>query len=372
MLKPTSSLRWLAAAFLALAGTAAAALPTVNVGTLPPGAPPSTELSIVISGDWPDGCTPEKFATITTKRTDREFVVTFTYTPFGGGACATVVTPYKVTIPVGTLDYGVYTVVVQQERPLLPPALLGSGSFEVKDPLVTVYVPGVGTSNHLRLASSVAAFNNGAREAVARYVASYDGEGMRDLSGSAPIVLAPGDGAVLDTRPQGSGQAVQFLAVAVSPGVSLHPALERFTPAQSLGRLALPSFTAPFAAGTTTVAGNVILSSGECNVPEIARRLNLTLFNAGTASATFRVDVVTRGGSPGPGGERASDVEVVVPAKSVRQLNNIALDAASLCAGASAWLQITADQPYLAYASTVRPDDDGILPYEVFPAKVDR
>jgi hypothetical protein len=32
------------------------------------------------------------------------------------------------------------------------------------------------------------------------------------------------------------------------------------------------------------------------------------------------------------------------------------------------WVEITADQPYLAYASTVRQDAPGVLPYEVFPA----
>ena len=52
-------------------------------------------------------------------------------------------------------------------------------------------------------------------------------------------------------------------------------------------------------------------------------------------------------------------------------------DALQVCPSAGTWLgvflKITVDRPYLAYVSTVRPENlPGVLPYEIFPARADR
>ncbi|HMM34669.1 MAG TPA: hypothetical protein PKA62_08035, partial [Thermoanaerobaculia bacterium] len=140
---------------------------------------------------------------------------------------------------------------------------------------------------------------------------------------------------------------------------------------ESLGRLELPIFGALFPAGMTAVAGDVSLSASECAEGATnRRRVNLTLFNAGDAAATFRVSAVSA--TSGPGGP-AAEKEYAVPASSIVQFNELSLEGLPVCAAGGAWFRITGDQPFLAYLSTVRPETlPGVLPYEIFPAKLDR
>ena len=98
--------------------------------------------------------------------------------------------------------------------------------------------------------------------------------------------------------------------------------------------------------------------------------MNLTLFNAGSEAATFHVSAIAVGG--GPGGS-SPDQEYQVPANSLVQFNAISLENLPVCQPGGAWFQITGDQPFLAYVSTVRPESlAGVLPYEIFPARADR
>ena len=141
---------------------------------------------------------------------------------------------------------------------------------------------------------------------------------------------------------------------------------------ESLGRVELPVFTELFPAGSTAVAGDVSLSALECaSGPEARRRVNLTLFNAGSRGGDVprlgdRRGRRSRRKQPGPGvpgpGEIAHPVQRASPSRT----------SPSATPG-GAWFQITGDQPFLAYISTVRPENlAGVLPYEIFPARADR
>lgn len=363
----------IAALALLVAAPAALALPTVNVSTLPAKPVPGDTVQILISGDWPDGCVPEQWAEITTAQSGNAFTVTLSFVPFYG-PCTTAVTPYKVTVPAGKLAEGTYDVTLQQTRALQTPIVLGTGQFKVAVPLVAFWVPGVLSGPELNtLASSLALYNNGEKAAVLRALASFDTAGTVDLTGSEEVNIPTGTGLVFATPPVREGQTQHFFHFAVSPGVVIRPALERIVADSSMGKLTLPLFTQPVPAGTKTIAGDTALSAAECIPPYVARRLNVTLLNLGKAEATFVVKAVTSGGIAGPGSERPVDpVAVVVPAGTVRQINGLPLDTAALCDHASGWVEIAADQPYLAYVSTVRPDTLKVLPYEVLPARAEQ
>jgi hypothetical protein len=140
---------------------------------------------------------------------------------------------------------------------------------------------------------------------------------------------------------------------------------------ESYGRIELPVFTSLVPAGLTAVAGDVALTPTECSGPaESRRRVNLTIFNAGEKGATFTV--VGTAVSAGPGAPGAAQT-YTVPARSLVQFNALPVDAFPVCQPGGAWLRITGDQPFLAYVSTARPQTvPGILPYEIFPARLDR
>lgn len=241
------------------------------------------------------------------------------------------------------------------------------------DEAQTVYVPGALAGSHPAIYSVIWALNNGGSDATIRTLTKWDPDGEHDLGRRNPVTLAPGEATYLyvDTSPD-PWEAVQFLALSVPPGVVIRPFLERVDASGDFaGALTLPTFTSFVPPGTKTIAGNFRWSYAEC-VAGIRRRLNVTLFNAGDVSAEFHVDVATRSEGSDP---YRTDFDYLVPPHTVRQINGVPYYDRVLCGGWGSdmgWVEITADQPSLAYASTVRQDAPGILPYEVFPALTGR
>ncbi len=352
-------------------------LPNATVATFPANPAPGDEIVLKLSGQWPDGCVPEAERTkLTTSGT--RLHVNFNYSGIVG-PCTAAVTPWSLDVPAGTLDAGTYTVEVTRTRTFGGPEPVGSGSFSVT-PLAasTVYVPGFfAPGATVSMQSTLTAYNNTESNATIRFAGAWDGLGTAPAPADAAV--GPNAAVILDSHTLRAGQHVQMLAITAPRRVALRATLERLETVpeglakvpESLGRLELPVFGELFPAGMTAVAGDVSLSASECAEGATnRRRVNLTLFNAGDAAATFRVSAVSA--TAGPGGP-ASEKEYTVPASSIVQLNELPLEGLPVCAAGGAWFRITGDQPFLAYLSTVRPETlPGVLPYEIFPAKLDR
>lgn len=355
----------------------AQALPTVSVATVPSNPAPDDVVLLRLSGQWPDGCVPDSSRTNLSQDGAR-LTVTFNYSGFSG-ACTAVVTPWALDVSAGRLAAGAYTVEVARLRSLMPAEIIGTGSFTVAPlPEATVWLPGFWAPGATTsLASTLTALNNTPSAATVTYLGAWDALGAHTTP--APVELAAHASGILDSRSTRAGQPVQMLSLRAPRHVALRATLERLETVpegspkvpESLGRVELPVFTDLFPAGSTAVAGDVSLSALECaSGPEGRRRVNLTLFNAGSELATFRVVTVSvQGGSSGI----LPELVYQVPSKSLVQFNALSLDGLPVCEAGGAWFRITGDQPFLAYLSTVRPENlPGILPYEIFPARADR
>lgn len=244
---------------------------------------------------------------------------------------------------------------------------------EQEDPVI--FVPGALAGSDPQIWTLLWALNNGDKDATVRLITKWDPAGEHDLALADPVTIAAGGTAYIYKHafPDPS-DAVQFLALSVPPGVVIRPMLHRTNAGDSAGALTLPVFTSLVPANTRSVAGSFRSSYAEC-VAGARRRLNITLLNAGDVSATFHVAVAirTNGIKVGPPDDRETRTtsDYLVPPRTVRQINAVPYDVDAFCDGwqwGMAWVEIIADQPYLAYASTVRNDESGILPYEVFPA----
>lgn len=340
-------------ALLLILGSAIPALGQTAAVTVSP-ASPTTDDAVVLTlaGQWTDSCVPGTAVPAVLTRQGTKVNVTFNYTAFSG-ACATVITPWSTSLNLGKLAAGCYQVEVWLSRSLAPAQLLGSASFCVTPPqLVRAWVPSFLASGPVTLASRLTAFNNGGGGAKVGLVAAYDESGRHDLSGG-DLPLSPG-ASVSVPNESVTAAPVRFVEVAATTHVALRAALERLDDGVSKGRVALPIFPAPFAATTVAVAGDVPLRAG-------FKRANLTLFNAGTSAATFDVTVTSESGLT------LSTASYTLAAQSARQVNGVVAAGAN---AASAWIRVTADQPFLAYASAVYEDDEpGTIPYEVFGAR---
>lgn len=352
-------------------------LPTVVVATVPSNPAPGDIVVLHLSGQWPDGCVPEPSRTTLTQ-SGSILSVRFNYSGFSG-ACTSAVTPWALDVSAGKLAAGTYSVEVTLVRSLLPAETIGKGSFTVAPlPEATVWLPGFQAPGATTsLASTLTAYNHNDNAVTVTYLGAWDALGAHTTP--SPVELAAHTSGILDSRSLRAGQPVQMLSLSAPRRVALRATLERLETVpeglpkvpESLGRVELPVFTEIFPAGSTAVAGDVSLSALECaSGPEARRRVNLTLFNAGSQAATFHVSAIAVGG--GPGGS-SPDQQYQVPAKSLVQFNALSLENLPVCAPGGAWFQITGDQPFLAYVSTARPQTaPGILPYEIFPARLER
>ncbi len=258
--------------------------------------------------------------------------VTFNYSGLSG-PCTAAVTPWSLDVAAGKLAEGSYTVDVdgpagrscrrrrsapaRSRSPRFPSRRSG---FRASPPPATTY----------SLASTLTAFNNADNAATVTYVGAWDALG--ESTTPAPVELEAQAAGILDSRSLREGQAVQMLSLRAPRRVALRATLERLETVpeglpkvpESLGRVELPVFTELFPAGSTAVAGDVSLSALECaSGPEARRRVNLTLFNAGTEAATFRVSAVSV--MTGPGGGSPPEQVYEVPAKSLVQFNALSL-----------------------------------------------
>ena len=364
-------------AALVAAPAPAQTAPYATVAVVPAAPAPGDAIALVLSGKWTDTCVPTADRA-TVARNGSALRVDFNYSGFSG-ACGAAITSYSLQVPVGSLPAGSYTVEVTYSRSLFPADTIGNGAFTVAAlPESDVFVPAFLSNNApYALASNLTAFNNSTRDGSVTPLKAWDSLGEWSV-GTTPVAIAQGNAALVPTHDLRPGQAVQMLSLRVPGRFALRATLERleYVPEgapkvpESLGRVELPVFAGLFPAGTTAVAGDVSLTPTECaGGPEVRRRMNLTLFNAGDAEATFVV--VGKALQPGPGGEPGPQT-FHVPAKSVVQFNAIPVDAFPVCQPGGAWFRITGDQPFLAYVSTVRPESTGVLPYEIFPAHLDR
>jgi hypothetical protein len=351
--------------------------PTVDVTTAPASPAPGDIIVLKLSGLWPDGCIPE--AARTSLVQDGTLLsITFNYSGYSA-SCTAAITPWSLDVSAGELAAGSYTVEVMRTRTLMPAEKIGEGAFTVAPlPEATVWLPGFSAPGATySLASTLTAFNNTDSVATVTYVGAWDALGPYETPD--PVTLEAHTAGILDSRSLRAGQPVQMLALRAPRRVALRATLERLETVpeglpkvpESLGRLELPVFTELFPAGSTAVAGDVSLSALECaSGPEARRRVNVTLFNAGTETATFGVSAISV--TTGPGGD-GPEHAYQVPAKSLVQFNAISLLGLPVCDAGGAWFRITGDQPFLAYISTVRPENlPGVLPYEIFPARADR
>ena len=361
----------------ASAASAAQSLPYATVATVPASPAPGEPVVLKLTGQWPDGCVPEAGRTkLLTSGTKLQ--VNFNYSGFSG-ACTAAVTAWSLDVPVGPLAEGTWTVEVTRTRTFTPPEPIGSGTFRVAPlPVSTVWVPAFHAPGAtVTMASNLTAYNGTGSAASVTYAGAWDALG--EVPPPAPAPIEADASAILPSHSTlRAGQHVQMLALTAPRRVTFRATLERLETVpeglpkvpESLGRLELPVFTELFPAGLTAVAGDVSLSASECAEGATnRRRVNLTLFNAGPSPATFRVSAASTATPVTPAEERTYDV----PAKSLVQFNEIALAGLPVCEAGGAWFRVTADQPFLAYLSTVRPETlPGVLPYEIFPAKLDR
>ena len=141
----------------------------------------------------------------------------------------------------------------------------------------------------------------------------------------------------------------------------------------------LPVFRGLFPAGSTAVSGAIEL--GNFDLPpscgtldmQYRRRVNVTLFNGGDVPATFRVSETPANSSA----EEIRSDEYVVDAKQVLQINSFPVPSESAPplraqnGGARIWINVTADQPFLSYVSTIfdKPEA-GSLPFQVYPGVI--
>lgn len=184
----------------------------------------------------------------------------------------------------------------------------------------------------------------------------------------------------LNQQPVGG---VAFLEVAADPGVLLQGDIYRsldylnlcVDPSVTevpLARWPLPIFHGAFTAGTTVTTGEISLGNVRSVTPcvpagrEYTRRVNVTLFNAGAAPATFQVTAYSFEGAV-PLYSRS----VSVPRKDVAQLNGIQSEIAIAQSSGDPevriWITVSADQPFLAYSSAIfDAAPAGQPPFEVF------
>jgi hypothetical protein len=365
----------LLALLLAPAAASAQQYPSAVVATGPSAPAPGDPVVLLLSGIWPDSCVPDASRASLTREGTR-IRVNLSYSG-QVEACLTVLRPWSLEIALGELPAGTYKVEVTLARSLMPVQTIGTGEFVVKIPEETVFwVPGFAAKGVVgSLASTLSAYNNSGQTAVVSPVGAWDALGEREIPGGE-TTLAAGDSASFDTRSLRPGQQVQMLAFRAATRMALRATLERLETVPdglpkvplALGRVELPVFTELVPAGMTAVAGDISFSADECGeTPSVRRRVNLTVFNAGAAPASFTLD------APNGTGDPSYPLKYEVPARSLFQFNDIPTAGLPVCSTGGAFVSVTADQPFLAYVSTSRPETvPGILPYEIFPALVGR
>lgn len=235
--------------------------------------------------------------------------------------------------------------------------------------------------------STLSVFNFRATEAGVLLAAVYGKGASLSTVPVPPIPPRQGRGVGANVSP-GPDRGVAFLEVHTSPGAIVVGAVERTTQRSGVGQpysvtfshggIAAPVFRSLFPAGSVAVAGAVEIGqlglegSGYAQF-ERRRRMNVTLFNAGTSEATFIVRTLSHNFATGPLEEQA----VTVPPMDVIQINGFPLptqDSNALRSqfGSAVWVTVTADQPFLSYVSTIFDSVEAIdMPFAVYPSRLE-
>jgi hypothetical protein len=251
----------------------------------------------------------------------------------------------------------------------------------------SLYVPYVRTTGMPYWESRLSLFNAGQTTGKAHILGIYGGGATlidpAGCEGNNASALPNGGHRVNECVAQPPSTGVAFLEVSTDPGILLQGDIYRSLAYLNfcglpgvvvvpLARWPLPIFHGTFAAGTTVITGelslgNLALGNPGC-VPAgrtYARRVNVTLFNAGTTPATFQITVRDNDALSPPIYTRT----VTVSAKDVTQVNGIQSEfpAPAHDPEARVWIAITADQPFLAYTSAIfNAAPNGQEPFEVF------
>ena len=284
--------------------------------------------------------------------------------------------------------------------PLATAICLSTGMPALTEELQDLFVPIVsvvydqrtlpdGTGTASAWSSSLHFFNNSAAPATFTQTAVY-GQGAvpsHEPVCESSVTLAPqtgrGFGGCFAPFPD---RGVGFLALQTSPGIVVRADVirSRFRcecegPGCTTipqGQVRMPTYRSLFPAGISAVSGPIELGnltlSPNCasENQQYRRRVNVTLFNAGDAVATFTLTVRPVQFSSTP----ISELSVVVPAKDVIQVNRIAVPTEPTndlrtSGGYRIWITITADQPFLSYVSTVFDNPEpGAEPFDVYPS----
>lgn len=272
---------------------------------------------------------------------------------------------------------------------------LGYGSAVAED-LQPIYVPLVmaetegyvrqpdGTVTNGGWLSTMSVFNPTDSPASVIDVAVYGKGGVLNHPSYPPIPPHQGENHIVSVTPF-PDRGVGFLELRTSPGVVFYADVQRVTyrcafgvpgcDALVHGQVNIPVYRALFPAGSVAVSGAVELGYfHHIFTPDQhrLRRVNVTLFNAGDAPATFTIRSIPVHFSPEPLTERT----VIVEPKDVVQINSfpvptesVNFNLAAVNGGNRIWVTTTADQPFLSYVSTVFDGVDALdLPFQVYPS----
>jgi hypothetical protein len=252
-------------------------------------------------------------------------------------------------------------------------AVLACGSLAHADSLYVPYVRAGGGPGIPYWRSRLSMFNTGQVLAKAHILGIYGGGStLYDTNtcetGNGAAIPNAGHrvGECINQLPNGG---VAFLEVAPDPGVLIQADIYRsleyadlcVSPGVTevpLARWPLPIFHGAFTASSTVTTGEISLGNPRSINPcvpadrEYLRRVNVTLFNAGTAPAAFQVTVYLYEGAI-----VLYSRSVSVPPKDVTQLNGIqneiTLSPYTGDPEVRIWITVSADQPFLAYSSAI-------------------
>lgn len=280
--------------------------------------------------------------------------------------------------------------------PLAYPALAAERTVYV--PTVRITRPaaspfgGDGEGWSFRLASHFMVFNFSPEQKSVTLTTWFDSRGgvHQEHPAGTGFDISPGKAGLMNAGlcPDSGGGCVSIAEFRVEDGVAVRNTLERSylvgagcfpvptTGELSQGRIPLPVFEGLHPAGTIAACGDVMpFNAGGAQIcsnvkdQKYVRRLNLTLFNGGKDPATFVVK----------GYRSVFDPPTVVftatyglGPETVTQINSFYAPPIPVDCSPheeNLWFTITADQPFLAYISTVFDDPGpGVNPYQIYPA----
>jgi hypothetical protein len=279
---------------------------------------------------------------------------------------------------VALVVFGWGTAAAQNLQPLYVPLVFAATGSTLE--------PGGYVVDIQRWESTMSVFNPTDSPATVIDVAVYGKGAVLTQVPRPPIQPHQGNGLVPSVVPV-PDRGVGFLELRMSPGVVFYADVQSVTRRCAVGsplcdelvhgQVNMPFYRALFPPGSVAVSGAVEL--GYFGLPKAVyspeverhRRMNVTLFNAGDAPASFVVRTFPHNRSA----VSLTEQTVIVEAKDVFQVNGFpvpteaSIPMQSVNGGNQIWVTITADQPFLSYVSTIfNAVESGDLPFQVYPS----